>query len=110
MLADKDYESIVDMMIPYAKEFVCVTPNSTRALPAEELANFIKSKGVDAVAAENIPDGIALAIRRSTGYVFSKTGLQYLGRWLTAQARLGRVSKSSSNGTATYLVRELKET
>lgn len=65
VLADKDYESIVDMMIPYAKAFVCVTPNSTRALPAEELANFIKSKGIDAVAAENIPDGIALAIRRS---------------------------------------------
>ena len=53
---------------------------------------------------------IALTIRRRTGYVFSKTGLQYLGRWLTAQARLGRVAKTNINGTAAYLVRELKET
>lgn len=65
VLADKDYESIVNMMIPFAKEFVCVTPNSTRALQAEDLAEFIRSKGVDAVASESISKGIALAIEKS---------------------------------------------
>ena len=52
-------------MIPFAKEFVCVTPNSTRALQAEDLAEFIRSKGVDAVASESISKGIALAIEKS---------------------------------------------
>ncbi len=52
---------------------------------------------------------IAFHIKRRTGYAFSKSGLQYLGRWLTAQARLGRVSKTNINGTAAYLVRELEE-
>ncbi len=52
---------------------------------------------------------IALHIKRRTGYTFSKNGLQYLGRWLTAQARLGHVSKTNINGTAAYLLRELEE-
>ena len=64
ILADKDYKTIVDMMLPYAKEFVCVTPISNRALPAEELAEYIRSKGIDAVAVDKIAKGIALAIEK----------------------------------------------
>ena len=65
VLADKDYKNIVDMMVPYAREFVCVTPISNRALPAEELAEYIQSKGVDVIVADSIPKGIAKAIERS---------------------------------------------
>ena len=64
VLADKDYKTIVDMMLPYAQEFVCVTPISNRALPAEELVEYIKSKGVAAVAVDKIAKGIALAIEK----------------------------------------------
>ena len=64
VLADKDYKNIVDMMIPYAREFVCVTPISNRALPAEELVEYIKSKGVEAVAVGKISKGIAMAIEK----------------------------------------------
>lgn len=65
VLADKDYGSIVDMMIPYAKEFICVTPLSDRALPAEDLAEHLRGKGVKAVSVESISEGISLAIETS---------------------------------------------
>ena len=61
-LADKDYGTIVDMMMPYADTFVCVTPNSDRALPGDKLAEFIQSKGAAAIAASNIPKGIETAL------------------------------------------------
>ena len=62
VLADKDYGTIVDMMMPYADTFVCVTPNSDRALPGDKLAEFIQSKGAAAIAASNIPKGIETAL------------------------------------------------
>lgn len=65
VLADKDYGSIVDMMIPYAKEFICVTPLSDRALPAEELTEHLRGKGVKAASVNSIPEGISLAIETS---------------------------------------------
>ena len=42
VLADKDYRSLADILAPEADEFVCVTPNSDRALPAEELAQVLR--------------------------------------------------------------------
>lgn len=58
VLADKDYETIIDMVLPYAEEFVCVTPLSDRALPAEDLKSFIETKGAKAYAAEDLFKGI----------------------------------------------------
>ena len=37
VLADKDYAAMVDAVLPLAERFVCVTPESARALPAGEL-------------------------------------------------------------------------
>lgn len=49
---------------------------------------------------------IAKAVSRHTGYTYSEGGLRMLGRWLTSEAKAGRVKKSASNGTAVYVVRE----
>lgn len=38
MLRDKDIEQITDLLIPHVTKVVTVTPNSDRAMPAEELA------------------------------------------------------------------------
>ena len=50
MLADKDYKAVVDMLLPLAEQCYTVTPDSSRALPGEELARLIRSRGKEAVS------------------------------------------------------------
>ncbi len=68
VLADKDYERMLDVVVPLAHSFVCVRPPSPRALPAEELAAAIgqacRRCEVDAVptqVASSIAQGVQLA-------------------------------------------------
>ncbi|MBQ9031802.1 MAG: 5-formyltetrahydrofolate cyclo-ligase [Parasporobacterium sp.] len=63
VLADKDYESILDLIMPYAADFICVTPLSDRALTGDALARFIRNKGGHAVAAQDISRGIIAALK-----------------------------------------------
>lgn len=62
VLGDKDYGTIVDMMMPHASKFICVTPLSDRALSADDLASYIEGKGAKADAAESISEGIKMAL------------------------------------------------
>ncbi len=41
VLADKDYTAMLDLLAPYGAQFVCVTPDSPRALPGAALAEQI---------------------------------------------------------------------
>ncbi len=61
VLADKDYESLFDILDPAADEYVCVTPASTRALPAAELAEFLSRYGKPVTVCEDIPAGVEAA-------------------------------------------------
>ena len=65
VLSDKDYESELDLFLPMADHFLCVTPDSPRALPAPVLAERIRARGVDAVALDTIEAGTdaAYAVR-----------------------------------------------
>ena len=65
VLADKDYPTMMDMMIPYAEEFVCLTPDSGRALPARDLAEWFRNKGAKAEAADDFVHGIKLAEKKA---------------------------------------------
>ena len=60
--------------------------NSTRALKVSEM--------------------IAI-VHRQTGFRFSDKAFNYLGHWLSAEARSQRVRKSMHNGCPVYLVREV---
>ena len=62
MLADKDYEGMLEELAPEADAFVCVTPQSERALPAGELARALERFGKPAVAAGSIREGVGAAI------------------------------------------------
>ena len=44
MLGDKDYEAVLDVLLPFAAKCFCVTPDSERALPAQKLADSIEAK------------------------------------------------------------------
>ena len=65
VLADKDYPTMMDMMIPYAEKFICLTPDSNRALPAEKLAEFFREKDCEAKAADSFVDGIKIAVKEA---------------------------------------------
>lgn len=58
VMADKDYEKMIDELLPLAADFVTVTPESSRALQGEALAENIKKKHIPAHAiteVEKIP-------------------------------------------------------
>ena len=61
VLADKDYAGLFDILDPAADEYVCVTPASTRALPAAELAKFLGRYGKPVTVCEDIPAGVEAA-------------------------------------------------
>lgn len=48
VLADKDYLKMIELLLPLADSFVTVTPESSRALQGQELADLIRKRGVDA--------------------------------------------------------------
>ena len=48
MLRDKDYQAVLDVMLPLAAKCLCLAPVSERALQAETLAELIRSKGIPA--------------------------------------------------------------
>lgn len=53
VMADKDYEEMVELLLPLAYDFATCTVETERALAAKELAACIEKKGVHAFAAEN---------------------------------------------------------
>lgn len=61
VLADKDYAAIMGEMLPLASAFVCLTPDSDRALPAAALADWFRGQGVEAVAYDSIPAALDAA-------------------------------------------------
>ena len=61
VLADKDYGEMFRPVMPYVAEFVCVTPNNPRKLPAAELAQHLQRAGARATACDSFAQGVALA-------------------------------------------------
>ena len=51
---------------------------------------------------------IAAEVRRETHFDYSNRSLNYLGRWLTSEARAMRLSKKLSHGIAIYSLRRRK--
>lgn len=66
VLADKDYPRIMELLMPLAQEFVCLTPANERALPAGELAEHLRLRGAKAAACDAVEEGI-LAARAAAG-------------------------------------------
>ena len=54
VMADKDYEEMIEELLPLAIDFVTVTPESNRALQSKDLAECISRKGIPAVYAEDL--------------------------------------------------------
>ena len=65
VLGDKDIDAMGDELAELAAEFVTITPESSRALPAEELAKLLKSEGKPVTVGGEIADGIEIALRHA---------------------------------------------
>ena len=81
VLADKDYQDMMKLVLPYAQEFVTLTPLNDRALSAEKLADYLNSLGVQATPAEDIASGLNLALKKAgeNGIVVSFGSLYMAG-------------------------------
>ncbi len=62
VLKDKDYQSMLGMLLPFAKKILCVTPdNPMRALPAADLASYLRTQGADAVSFDTYKEALDAA-------------------------------------------------
>ena len=62
VMADKDVESILGLIVPLADQFFAVRPENPRAMSAEELAARIQAMGVKATPCPSVAAGVAAAI------------------------------------------------
>ena len=65
ILRDKDYAGLTEILDGAADEYICITPESPRALPASELADFLKRYNKPVFVCGSIRDGVSLALDRS---------------------------------------------
>lgn len=65
VLADKDYESLTAILDRAADAFVCVTPDSERALPAEVLGRSLQRFGKAVTVCGTIPEGVSTAMEQA---------------------------------------------
>ena len=81
VLADKDYGEMYRPMLPYIREFVCITPPNPRKLDASELAEHLRRVGATATPCESIEDGVRMAIEKagSDGVVLCFGSLYTIG-------------------------------
>ena len=78
VLADKDYRQMMGMLLPYADSFVCLTPDSPRALDKEELAAYLRSLGFEAETAPDESRGIVRALMKAEGKPVIACGSLYM--------------------------------
>lgn len=63
VMADKDYTDMYAEMASLISQFVTVTPDNPRAMPAQQLAGFLADRfGSTAQAAESVEQGVAKAM------------------------------------------------
>ena len=81
MLADKDVDGTLAILDRAADEYVCTTPESERALPAEELARKLEKYGKRITVCPAIPDAVGAACDAAgdTGMVCAVGSLYSVG-------------------------------
>lgn len=68
VFSDKDYNRIIDIMLPYPdKIFTIATPDNPRALPAENLAECINAKRNIATACASLQEAVNAAVEYNGG-------------------------------------------
>lgn len=82
VLADKDYDAVIEKTAGYASEIITVmTPDNERALPAEELAKAVAVYNPRVQAAESVEDAVnrAYSLAGKDDVILAFGSLSYLG-------------------------------
>ena len=81
VMADKDVESILGLLVPMARRFYTVTPDNPRAMKADVLAGRIAALGAEAIPCPSVADGVreALAFAGKDGVVCAVGSLYMSG-------------------------------
>ena len=58
VMADKNYQEMLSLILPYCKKLYTVKPDNPRALPAEELASEARKRGVEACPVSISPEDL----------------------------------------------------
>lgn len=66
VLADKDYEAMIQIMAPIIKDVVCMTVENKRALQAAQLVSLIQKKGIPAVSSTKSVEVVLRETREDT--------------------------------------------
>lgn len=59
VMADKDYEDMIEVLLPLAIDFTTVTVGYSRSLEAKKLAECIEAKGVKAESKESLDEALS---------------------------------------------------
>ena len=88
VLADKLQPEMLGQMVHIAREIVTVTPDTPRAMPAQEYAAHLNACGAQAIPAENLQEGLALAKQAAgeDGVVIAAGSLYFAGALRTELA------------------------
>lgn len=78
VLKDKDYIKMVDELTKVCDDFITVTPESFRALKAEDLKEVIEERGKRAVAFDNMKEAVEFAINNKDYDVLVFCGSLYM--------------------------------
>ena len=65
MMADKDIDKILSLLLPYFTSVTTVTPSNPRAMPAEDLKEKINKHGTEAVSFENMKEAYEHALNNT---------------------------------------------
>ena len=87
VLADKEYDAVIEKTVGYASEIITVmTPDNVRALPAEELAEAVAAHNPRVQAARSIEDAVdrAYELAGNDDVILAFGSLSYLGALIRA--------------------------
>jgi len=86
VLADKDFSAMYDDIAPFVKEFITVTPDSSRAMSAADLQTHLSKFGMPVTACDSVSQGVhtAIAAAKKDGVVLAYGSLYMVGDIRTA--------------------------
>ncbi len=78
VMADKNYEKVLSLTLPYVKNVVCVKPDVPRALPADDLAATAQKYCKNVFVSKDMRDALRLARQNSENKAIFIFGSLYL--------------------------------
>jgi dihydrofolate synthase/folylpolyglutamate synthase len=80
VLADKEHEKMLSVLLPLGQSVITVTPDNPRAYSGEALAEEVQSMGYEAAFASDLSQAVKMALSQHTDMILAFGSLSYLGQ------------------------------